>query len=328
MKPLMPNRPNSLFGSKAVEPQDVPSRAISLFAKVLSAALLSAGLLIATPGLAATTVTQGKAQAQPEASKAVQAQVDKQAADAASEKRKKLLHDATEAIAQTEQALKALEDKKNGVALKALADATGKLELIVARDPSLKLAPVSTTVVTYDLLATPDTVRVALADARKALGDGAIPRARLLVEALASETQIRTTNIPLATYPAAIKAITPLIDAGKTEEAKTQLQAALSTLVITTDVIPLPKLRAENMLKDAQSLTEKKDRSKEENDRLTADLRGAREQLQMAELLGYGQSQDYKPMYAQLDGIEKASSGGKSGTGLFDKIKKQLADVF
>ena len=192
-------------------------------------------------------------------------------------------------------------------------------DLLLARRDA-ELAPVSTAVITYDLLA--------LAEARKALNDGAIPRARLLVEVLASETQIRTTNIPLATYPAAIKAITPLIDAGKIDEAKTQLQAALSTLVITTDVIPLPKLRAENMLKDAQAMTEKKDRSKEDNDKLAADLKGAREQLQMAELLGYGKRQDYQPMYAQLDGIEKASAGGKSGTGWFDKIKKQMSEIF
>lgn len=147
--------------------------------------------------------------------------MDKQTAAAAFERGKKLLADATAAIAQTQQALKALEDNKSDEALKALAEATGKLELIVARDPALKLEPVSTTVVTYDLFASPEAVKGAVAEARKAIGDGNLPRARILVEALASETQIRTTNIPLATYPAAIKAISPLIDAGKIDEAKT-----------------------------------------------------------------------------------------------------------
>ena len=56
--------------------------------------------------------------------------------------------------------------------------------------------------------------------------------------------------------PPAIKPITPLIDAGKIDEARTQLQAALATLVITTDVIALPKLRAQSLLKEAQTLTE------------------------------------------------------------------------
>jgi hypothetical protein len=53
-------------------------------------------------------------------------------------------------------------------------------------------------------------------------------------------------------------------------------------------VIPLPKLRAEHLLKQAQELAEKKDRSKEENDKLAKHLQTVREQLQMAELLGYG----------------------------------------
>lgn len=261
-------------------------------------------------------------------SKAVQSQVDKQTTAAAAEKRKQLLTDAAAAIAQTQKALKALEEKKSDVALKALADATGKLEVIVARDPSLRLAPVATEVVTFDVYADPETLKGAIADARRALSEGDIPRARRLVEAFASETQIRTTNIPLATYPSAIKAITPLIDAGKIDEATSKLQMALNTMVVTTEVIPLPKLRAENLLNDAQALAEKKDRSKDDNDRLAGELRSVRAQLQMAELLGYGKKRDFQPMYAQLASIEKASSNGKSGVGWFAKIRQQVAEVF
>ena len=144
---------------------------------------------------------------------------------------------------------------------------------------------------------------------------------------LASEIQFRTANIPLETYPAAIKAITPLIDAGKIDEAKAGLQATLNTVVITTNVVPLPKLRAEQLLKQAQSLAEKKDRSKDENDKIAKSIQGAREQLELAELLGYGKKTDYKPMYEQLDDITKKTADGKSGTGWFDKIRKQLSDL-
>ena len=291
--------------------------------KPLHAALLSMGLIFLSPGWAADSTPPGKPQAQSGPAQAVQPQVEKQTSDAAADKRKRLLADATAAIAETEKALKALEDKKNDAALKALAEATGKLELIVAREPKLALAPVHVDVVSYDIFANPDTIKSAIQVARKALGDGEIQTARVLVDALASEIQLRTTNIPLATYPAAIKAITPLIDAGKIDEAKAKLQAAMNTLVITTEVIPLPKLRAENLLKEAQTLAEKKNRSKEENDQLANHLKAAREQLQIAELLGYGHKNDYKPIQEQIDGIEKASAGGKSGMGWFDKIKKR-----
>ena len=296
--------------------------------KTLRAASLTMGMILSGSGFAADTAPPVTRQAQSEPSKGVQPQVDKQTADAAAEKRKKLLADATAAIADTEKALQALQDKKNDEALKALASVTGKIELIVARDPKLALAPVHTEVVTYDLFASLDTVEAAIKEARKDLGDGEILKARPLVAALASEIQFRTTNIPLATYPVAIKAITPLIDAGKIDEAKAQLEAALNTLVVTTEVIPLPKLRAENLLKEAQGLAEKKDRSKDENDKLAKLLTSAREQLQLAEVLGYGKKKDYKSIYEQLEKIETASAGGKSGAGWFDKIKKQLSELF
>ena len=47
----------------------------------------------------------------------------------------------------------------------------------------------------------------------------------------------------------------------------------------------------------------------------------------MAELLGYGKKKDYRPMYEQLDEIDKKSANGKSGMGWFDQIKKQLSDL-
>ena len=296
--------------------------------ETLPAALLCIGLACSAPGLVAASTLPSKPQAQSASSKAVQPQVDKQASDAAAQKRKTLLAEATAAIAETEQALKALEDKKNDVALKALADATGKLELIIARDPKLALAPVRVDIVSHDLFADPGSVSAVILEARKDLDTGKVQDARRLLAALASDIELHTTSIPLATYPAAIKAITPLIDAGRIDEAKTQLQAALDTLVITTDVIPLPKVRAESLLKDAQKLTEKKNRSKDENDRLAKDLKSAREQLQLSELLGYGKKADYKPMQEQLDKIVEKSAGGKSGIGWFDTIRKQLADEF
>ena len=115
--------------------------------------LMSLGwLALSAPGFAADSALPAKPQAQSEASQSVQPKVDKQTADAAAEKRKKLFADATAALAETQKALKALESKNNDAALKALAEVTGKLDLIVARDPKLAQTPVATDVVTYDLL--------------------------------------------------------------------------------------------------------------------------------------------------------------------------------
>lgn len=181
----------------------------------------------------------------------------------------------------------------------------------------------------HDLLANPETITVMIKEATSSLDDGEIQKARPIVANLASEIEYRTTNIPLATYPAAITAITPLIDAGKIEEAKNGLQEALNTLVITTDlVVPLPKHRAEELLKLAQGLSEKKDRTDKENGDLANHLTEARNQLKIAALLGYGDKKAHQPMYAQLEEIEKRSAGGTSGAGWFEKIRKQLSELF
>ena len=296
---------------------------------ILCASFIGLGLALSAPSLSADSALPAKPQAQSEASQSIQPKVDKQTADAAAGKRKKLFADATAALAETHKALKALENRNNEAALKALAEVTGKLDLILARDPKLAQTPVATEVVTYDLLSNLDTIKSVIQEAKAHFNDGEIQKARPLVANLASEIQYRTHHIPLATYPAAIKAIVPLIDAGKIDEAKARLQAALSTLVVTTDdVIPLPKLRAEHLLKQVQELAEKKDRSKEENDKLTKHIQAAREQLQMAELLGYGKKTDFKPIYEQIGEIENKSAGGKSGTGWFDTLKQHLADLF
>lgn len=289
------------------------------------AALLALGMALSLRGGAANTAPPKKPEPQPPANQAVQPEVDKRTADVALEKRQQLIGEAENAIDDTEKALKALNEKKNKEALDALAAATGKLELLLARNPKLALAPVRTDVITHDLVAKADTVKAAEKEARKLLGDGDIQKARRLLEDLGSEVEFRTLNIPLETYPAAIRAITPLIDAGKIDQAKAGLQTLLDTLVVTTDVLPLPKLRAEEQIKTAQALAEKKNRSKEENDKLAQAIQAAREQLQMAEVLGYGAKKDYRPMYQQIDEIARKSAGGKSGLGWFDRLKQQLS---
>jgi hypothetical protein len=253
--------------------------------------------------------------------------VDKQSTDKAADKRKEILAEATAALDETASALKALDEDKADEALAALEKATGKLELILARDPELALAPVDVEVVTYDLLASLDTVKAIIKETEGYLEDGEIQKARPLVASLASEIRFRTTSIPLATYPDAIKAVTPLIDADKLDEAKAALQAVLNTLVVTDEVLPLPKLRAQRLLKNAEALAEHEERTVKDNETLARLLAEARNQLKMAELLGYGTKESYKPMYEQLDQIEGKIEGGKGGKGWFDKIKEQLSEL-
>ena len=117
-----------------------------------------------------------KAEAQTPMNQAVQPQVDKRAADETAKKRSALMAEAQTALAETERAVRALNEKRSKDALNALALATGKLELILARNPKLALAPVRTDVVTHDLLANIDTVKAAVKEVRDQLGDGEVQK--------------------------------------------------------------------------------------------------------------------------------------------------------
>ncbi len=296
--------------------------------KPLSIALLSLGLATSPLVMAKDSALPSLQQLKSSVVEAIKPKVDQSSAKKAREKRKEVISEAVTAIDQTFNALQALEENKSKEALADLEDVTGKLELILARDPELALAPMDVEVVTYDLFADLDTIKDVIEEAKDYMEDGEIQKARPLVENLASEMVFRTTSIPLATYPDAIKEVVPLIDEGKIEEAKTALQAALNTLVITTEIVPLPSLRAKYLIHSAEKLAETSDRTSKDNETLDELLKNAREQLKMGELLGYGSKKSYKPMYKQLDEIEKKVAGGKSGKGWFDKIKQQISEAF
>ena len=265
----------------------------------------------------------------PESTEAVQPAVDEKTDKKTAEQRKKIMEEAHAAIAQSREALKALDEKNTEEALKALEMAIGKMEVIVARDPELALARMDVNIIIHDLYTNVDTIKKTLKQAKEYLEDGKVQLARPLVSSLASEMIIESVNIPLATYPDAIKAIVPLIDKGKTDEAKAALQTALNTLVIVQEeVIPLPVIRSRELLKKAEALAENSERKDEENKQLTTLLDNAEAQLLMAEVLGYGDKKAFQPMYEQLDTIREKTKEGKSGKGFFDKIKNQISNIF
>ena len=289
-----------------------------------------------------------KPEKQAEVSSSVQSEVASKGQDEVTKKRKALVKEALTAISETKNALKALEDNRPKEALKALAEVTGQLEIVISRDPKLAFVPIDVEVISHDIYADLDTINKAKEEAEDLLEDGNVQKARILLAGLASELVMKTISLPLATYPDAIKAVVPLIDQGKIEDAKAALQAALQTLVVTDEVaIPLPLLRAEALVKSAGELakkmetlelkeaqkpeeTDKSEMSKNESspkEQILAQLEGARHQLKMAEALGYGIKKDrYKEFQHSIESIEKKVLGHESTEGIFASLKQSLSE--
>lgn len=272
-------------------------------------------------------VDNSATQVQTKASLDTNSKVSQQNQEQLAEKRKQINAEALAAITETQNALKAMDDGNKKEALAALEHATGKLELILAREPKIALAPTSVSGATISVIGDTEKLKTIRKEAAKLLDNGQVQAARHLLSGYASETVISVANIPFATYPAAIKQAAKLVDEGKTDEAKSVLQTALNTLVISNTVIPLPVVSSEAMLREAETLSENTKRTDAENKRLNELLTAAYGQLKLAEVLGYGTKADFKGLYDQLYEIKSKTSGGKSGSGFFAKIKTSLSDL-
>ena len=203
-----------------------------------------AGLLLGNVALASekgapTMVKQGNAK--------VEKQVQDNTRSEAGKQRESIVEEAVTALEQTNNAIKALVKKDKKAALEALALVTGKLELVLAREPELANAPIDVRVEQFDLYASVDTVKATVKEAADLLDDSEVQQARALLSGLSSEIDIIVTALPLKAYTEGIKDVAKLIDQEKYDEASRGLYDLLSTMVITRNIIPLPILRAEGL---------------------------------------------------------------------------------
>jgi len=209
--------------------------------------LTSLGICPRTFPAAETGVNAGEP-AETENQSAVSLDVEDQQFRELDEAEENLVAEAIAAVEETRNALQSLEDNNRKAALAALEKTTGKLELLLARRPGLGLMPISASAATYDIVADVRSVKGARAEAEYLLKKGYIQAARRILETLVSEIRITRVNLPLGTYPQAVKTAARLVDEGKLQEAETVLLAALNTLVITEQSIPIPILNTQYLL--------------------------------------------------------------------------------
>lgn len=243
------------------------------------------------------------------------------------EKEPQIVKEAADAVSDIHQALEDLDKNDMKKAFFALQTASEKLDVVLAKQPALALIPVDIEVDIDDFQGDAKTVEKAISEADDLLNDGKLQAARQILAELASEVRIATVFMPLGSFPTAIKNAMPLINKGEAKEAAKLLNNALNMLVETTDVIPLPFLRAEALLDEASDLEHKKDMSKEKGREEVLKLTdAAKDQLKVAELLGYGDKDDFKALYTEMDDIKETLHSEKSAA-TWEKIKRKLTEL-
>jgi hypothetical protein len=228
--------------------------------------------------------------------------------------------DAIAAVEQTKMALTAIQANKKTESLAALERATGKINILLARNAKSALIPVDAEVVVIDT-APQDGKAIAqlTKQATDALNAKDLPDARVLLAGLVSEIRLRTTCIPLASYPAALSDAARLVDQGKNQDAATILQTALNTLVIVDHVTPLPLLLAQAAVKAADS--QRQDQAKAQ-----VLLETAKTELSRGQKLGYlGDDSDYKTLDKQIADLESTINGKRDIGSKFSELLDRIA---
>jgi len=245
----------------------------------------------------------------------------------AAKERARVMDEAVTALDETQKALRALEAGRKKQALDLLAKAIGKLEVITTAHPDLALAPVDVNVIVRDYPGDAKAIEKAVDQAGDLLDDGKVQDARHLLNALASEVDVRVINIPLATYPDAIKAVVPLIEKGKEKEAAARLQQALATLVVVDHITPLPVLHAQEILAHARKVVgEKKSMNRKDSDKVHGLLTRAKTELERAHALGYLDRKSYRAMLKDVRSLEKKVAERGDTRGLLDSLRKKVDD--
>ena len=236
----------------------------------------------------------------------------------------KISPEAVDAVNLIVEVLDHLQKKGKEEALQVVEKALGKLEILVSKDPKLAAVPVDVQEQVIDFPGTVEDAVIARELAKDYLNEEEIQKARRVLHPLASELAIYITALPIATYPEALKAVVPLIENEKFDEAILLIQEVLKLLLVEKITIPLPILRAEYTIKRAVELAKEENADREE---LKSLLAYAKEQLLLAQVLGYGKvNEDYKELLDEIDHIENILGDDKQETqGIFDSLLEKLS---
>jgi len=263
-----------------------------------------------------------------------QQEIEQERQKATNEAQSSLDQDAIAAIEETRNAINAIDQENTQESIQALERATGKLDILLARYPELALAPVSTQITIIDLAPRDfDLIEPIRDEAKRAVNEEDFPTGRALLHNLVSEIRTSTVNLPLETYPDAMKEAARLLHQGRTDEARAVMQLALSTLVVTEQSRPIPLINALTELAAAMALAaqgqDQQNQDQQNRDQVLRLLGDARTQLKLARELGYARRDpEYKELDRAIKDIERQIRAKEKTESPFAKLREKFSSFF
>jgi len=234
----------------------------------------------------------------------------------------KLIKEAIKALKYTQDAYIYLKNNKTTKAQESLKKAIGELTVVLNSPKAPYLLPVDVRVSAFEYVGGIKNISKQITTAKVALAKHNLPLTRNILNTLKSELDIESINIPLATYPDAIKLAIKYINENKIKEAQDVIAMALNTLVTTDTVIPIPIVKANELVIAASKIAHK------DKKQTIKYLEEAKKQLKLAELLGYTSKSDttYKILKESIEKIENKINANKNTDSFFEDLKLKLKE--
>ena len=234
----------------------------------------------------------------------------------------KIVQEAVDAVKLTQQVLVQLDQNKKEEAIKTLEKAIGKMEVVMSHPKAPALIPLDASVVVSQFQGTAYDVENAVISSIALLQNHRVQDARMIVQTLKDEIDLITVNLPLVSYPAALKLAAKDLHENKIADAKAVLATALNTFVEVDVVTPIGILQAQDLIAAAQKV------AKTDKKLALAHLDAAKAALKKAKALGYTSTSDttYKMLNEAIDKIEKEIRGKNEAAELFDELIAKLKE--
>ena len=233
-----------------------------------------------------------------------------------------LIQEALSSLKLSVKALKNLEENKKEDAKKNLELALGKLEVILTSKDIPKMLPIENRMLVKNFVGSSKDVEGALSEVKTLLSKGKVQEAGELLITLQDEVEVRTVNLPLASYPDALKLVSKYILEDKIDEAKATLKLALNTFITEETIVPL------SLVKTLELVSVASHEAKENKKLALTYLVTAHDELNKAEKLGYlsDSSTTYKELQEVINGLEKEIKGANKAEKLFEEAIKTLKE--
>ncbi len=234
----------------------------------------------------------------------------------------KIIKEAVESIDLVAQTIKLIDQKKKDDAIKTLEKAIGKIEVVLSNPKAPALIPVDAKVIVAQYLGDAYSAQNAVITSVALLQSQRVQEARRIVSALVDEIDFKTINLPLASYPSALKMAAKNLHDNKLDEAKKVLVTTLNTFVSITTITPIGILEAQDLIIAASKV------AKENKELALSHLSAAKEALKRSEALGYTSYSDttYKMLNEEIRKVEKEIKGKNKAEKLFENLIEKIKE--